>query len=472
MIVPQSPMASPARRLEELQIEALLFALSFLGYALASWGMFWHQSQAPHFVLEAEAFLRGQLHLLGEPPNLNDWVLRDGKWYVSFPPFPAVVMMPLVWLFGRGFNDTQFTIVFAALNVALLYRLLRRLAARGEEGTGADAFRAALPAAPRDAWDHAWLALLYGFGTLAFSCSIRGEVWFTAQTLGVTLSLLYLLSALQARRPALAGLFLGLAAITRTPLVFSGVFFLCEALLVPGAGEAAPAARTAGPAPVPGGGSGAASASGGALVPRATLANLQDALARTLREPAHRALVLRRLALFAAPFAAVLLPMAYVNFIRFGSPGEFGHSFLFNNRVNADIAQWGLFHFHYLERNLHAAFTRLPLLDLHPLRLGFDGHGMSLFVTTPLFLLLLWPRRAPRLSRLLWLTIAAVALPGLLYQNDGYFQFGFRFALDYTPHLFALLSLGARPLDGTFWSLGWLGVLVNGWGAAVFNRFY
>jgi hypothetical protein len=104
--------------------------------------------------------------------------------------------------------------------------------------------------------------------------------------------------------------------------------------------------------------------------------------------------------------------------------------------------------------------------------LGFDGHGMSLFVTTPLFLLLLWPRQTPRLHRALWLTVAAVALPGFLYQNDGYFQFGFRFSLDYTPYLFALLGLGGVPMDGRFWALGWAGVLVNGWGAAVFNRFY
>jgi hypothetical protein len=433
-------------RLSELRVEAILFAVAFLLYALASWGMFWHQSEAPHFVLQAEAFLHGQLHLLDKPPNLNDWVLRDGKWFVSFPPFPALVMMQLVALFGRGLNDAQFTVAFAALNVALLYRFLRRLAETGEEsGAGTADFRGAAVATPRDPWDHAWLAILYGFGTLALSCSIRGEVWFTAQTMGVTLTLGYLLSSLRARRPLLAGLLLGCAAITRTPLLFSIVFFLLEAVLSP---------------------------ADGSLPVRATRANLREALSLALTDPARRRLVLGRLVLFGLPFAAVMLPMAYVNFIRFGSPGEFGHSFLYANRVNADINQYGLFHYHYLERNLHAAFTRLPLLSFHPLRLGFDGHGLSLLVTTPLFALLLWPLRTPRLTRALWLTVAAVALPGLLYQNDGYFQFGFRFSLDYTPHLFALLSLGGRPLDGKFWALGWAGVAVNAWGAAVFNRFF
>ena len=93
-------------------------------------------------------------------------------------------------------------------------------------------------------------------------------------------------------------------------------------------------------------------------------------------------------------------------------------------------------------------------------------------MTTPLFLWLLWPRSTPRLSRALWLTVAAISLPGFFYQNDGYAQFGFRFSLDYTPYLFALLALGARPLDGLFWLAGFFGVAVNLWGAIAFNRFF
>ena len=443
-----APAPAGARFLEERRVELILFGFSLFAYALSSWGMLWHQSQAPHFVWQAQAFDHGQLSLLGQPPNLNDWVLRDGRWYVSFPPFPAVLMMPLVAIWGTSLNDVAFTLVFAALNVALLYRLLRRFAESGEEGAGAEGGSgpaSAPAAAPRAPWDHAWLALLFGFGTLAWSCGIRGEVWFTAQTLGVTLTLGYLLASLRAGHPALAGLLLGCAAITRTPLLFSGIFFLLEALLTP---------------------------ADGGLPDRATWPALRGALSRTVRDPAQRRMALGRLLKFSGPFLLVMLPMAWANTARFGSPGEFGHSFLYANRVNADIEQYGLFHYHYLERNLHAALTRLPSIQFHPLRLGFDGHGMSLLVTTPLFLLLLWPARRPRLTRALWLTVAVLALPGLLYQNDGWLQFGFRFSLDYTPYLFALLSLGARPMDGRFWALGWAGVLVNGWGAAVFNRLY
>ena len=44
--------------------------------------------------------------------------------------------------------------------------------------------------------------------------------------------------------------------------------------------------------------------------------------------------------------------------------------------------------------------------------------------------------------------------------------------MDYTPYLIVLLALGGRRFTGTFWFLALLGVAVNAWGAAVFNRLY
>jgi hypothetical protein len=382
------------------RVELLLFAGALVLYAIFSGGLLAHQSLAPHFVWQADAFLHGRLDVQ-KPPNLNDWVLQDGRWYVSFPPFPAVLMMPFVAFAGLSFNDVAFTVVFAAANVALFYNLLRRL-----------------PGEPRPAFQDAVLALLFGFGTLAFSCSIRGEVWFTAEVIGVTLTLLYLHASLGAAKPFLAGLAVACAAITRTPLAFSAVFFLFEA------------ARTS------------------------------------------RPVLLKKLLPFFAAIVLVAIPTALMNEARFGSFTEFGHSHLYNNRVNAQVARFGLFHYAFLERNLHDAFTRLPEIQLHPLRIGFNGEGMSLFVTTPLFFYLLWPRRRDVLQRELWLTTAVIALPGFFYQNSGYFQFGFRFSLDYTPYLFLLLALGAHRFTKLFWGVALAGVAVNTWGALVFNRLY
>ena len=400
--------------LARYRVELILFVGSLAAYALSSDGLLAHQSLAPHFVYQADAFLHGQLALaVPRPPNLNDWVLRDGRWYVSFPPFPALLMVPFVAVFGLSFNDVTFTLFFSAANVALLYRLLRRIQL------------------DRAGWEHVAFALIYGFGTLAWSCGIRGEVWYTAETIGVTLTLLYLHAALGARHPILAGLAVACAATTRAPLAFSAVFFLFESLSPDG--------------PVEWG---------------------------RLRDPARWRAALPKLVPYVLAIGAVAVPMAWMNHARFGSFGEFGHSHLYANRVNEQIRRYGLFHYAFLERNLHDAFTRLPEIQFHPFKIGFNGEGMSLFVTTPLFLSLLAPRQKPRLHRALWLTVALVAIPGFFYQNSGYYQFGFRFSLDYTPYLILLLALGGRPFTGLFWLAAFAGLAVKAWGAAVFNRLY
>ena len=163
---------------------------------------------------------------------------------------------------------------------------------------------------------------------------------------------------------------------------------------------------------------------------------------------------------------------AVYNLIRFGSLGEFGHRFLYNNRVNADIDGFGLFNLHYLGRNLDAALFKLPQLGLNPLRAGYDPNGLTLLLTLPLLVFLLMPKQRPRLHWPLWLTVAACALPGLIYQNNGYMQFGFRFSLDYTPYLLLLFAIGGWKVRNR-WVMGAsaLGVLVNFWGAVAFRGY-
>jgi hypothetical protein len=465
-------------------VELSLFALCFVVFTTFSGDRFLRQSAAPHFVYQAKAWLEGRLDLDAEVlPNLEDWAcvrevagqklrcegrrLPQDRWYVSFPSFPAVLMLPFVALHGYQFNDTSFGVLCAALAVVAFYSFLRFLS-REARSSRAEA-------------DNIALALVLAFGSVFFYCALRGEVWFFAEVLGVGLSCLYLRSAVGARRPLLAGLFFSMAVLTRTPLLFTGLFFAHEAF------------RTAGRAP-------AASAS---------------AEAERWRLGFHR---LGQFALGAAPLG--LLAAAY-NHHRFGRFSEFGHAFLFNNRVNADIDRFGLFDLVYLPRNLLAAFFRWPHLSTSPLELSYDPHGLSLWLTLPLLAFVFYARDArfgrwrflaaapmvlgliaPKLvvgaallsfvvllslpamayfgqsqapSRLhpaLWAAVAGCALPGLLYQNDGYMQFGFRFSLDYTPHLLVLFALGSWPIrHGWPLAAALFGGVVNFWGAAAFRGY-
>jgi hypothetical protein len=417
------------------QVELAIFAGSFFLFASFSSFRFLRQSAAPHFIYQARSWLDGRLDLDPEVlPNLEDWAcvreiqgkkvrcqgarLPTDKWYVSFPPFPALAMLPFVALHGYQFNDTSFGVMVGSLALVLFYLLLQRLSAERESG--------------RNQAENAGIAAILGFGTLFFYCTIRGEVWFSAEVMGVALTFLYCLFALRARRPALAGLFFSMAVLTRTPLAFAGLFFVLEA-----------------------------------LCPEAGRRLAQLARLKTEYKPA-----LRKLALFCLGAAPLALPAAINNYLRFGSWGEFGHKFLYNNRVNADIDRYGLFSLHYLGRNLAAAFGKLPQIQLNPLRLGYDPHGLSLLLTLPLLIFLLIPKERRRLHWPLWLTVAACALPGLFYQNDGYIQFGFRFSLDYTPYLLLLFAIGGWSLKNR-WVLSAtaLGVLVNFWGAVAFRGY-
>jgi hypothetical protein len=416
------------------RVELALFALSYVVLACFSGQRFLRQSEAPHFVYQAKAWLEGRLDIDPQVlPNPEDWACVrevDGqktrcapplratdKWYVSFPSFPVVAMAPFVALHGYQFNDTSFGVFIGALAIAFFYSLLKLLSQLGESR--------------RAEWENIVLSVVLGFGTVFFYCAIRGEVWFSAEVLGVLLTCLYLRFAVSARSPALAGLFFSMAVLTRTPLLFTGIFFLAEAFC---------------PSP-------------------------QDRLAQ-LKAGLKSRTAWQKIGRFTLGALPIAVAAAAYNQVRFGAVGDFGHNFLFANRVNADIDQWGLFNLHYLPRNFQAAFLLLPKIGTQPFRLGYDPNGLSLLLTLPLLVLLFVPKEHRRLAIALWLAVAACALPGLLYQNNGYMQFGFRFSLDYTPYLILLFAIGGWSLKRkpviALLALGFLG---NFWGAVAFRGY-
>jgi hypothetical protein len=157
------------------------------------------------------------------------------------------------------------------------------------------------------------------------------------------------------------------------------------------------------------------------------------------------------------------------NSVRFGSPTEFGHTYL-DVRQQAQIEHYGLASYHYLSRNLAVAFALLPELSAKSPHVQISGHGLALWFTTPVLLFVVWPREKPAIHRALWVTIAAVAVPTLLYQNSGWFQFGYRFSLDYLVFLVMLIAIGGRPLGRVGKALIVAGILINLFGAVTFDR--
>ncbi|MDB4963117.1 MAG: hypothetical protein JWP01_3116 [Myxococcales bacterium] len=452
-----------------MRLYAALFVIGLAVYGAVAWDRIGKQSAAPHFVFQADAWLHGKASI--EPPlKGDDWAkvetvaLDDGTevsgrrlktrpmfktlagleipiqriaqskrvtGYASFPPFPAVVMLPSAILSGRNGNDVIPTLLIAALILPLALLVLRRLAAAG--------------LSTRSVRDDLWLVAVLAFGSVLFFSAVQGKVWYSAHVIGVALALVYAWASIEAKHPVIAGLALGAAALTRTPMAFMFPLFVLEAWRM--------AARVV-------------AAEGEGSTPEASASGSLNLRAGKI---AIRRRLVHPLLQFAAPIVGFAILGMIFNYIRFGSPTEFGHSYL-DVRQQVQIEQHGLASYHYLSRNLAVAFTLLP--DLLPKApwVQIGGHGLAMWVTTPLLLYVLWPRDKNAIHRALWITVAAIAIPTLLYQNSGWFQFGYRFSLDYLVFLVMLLAIGGRPLRGFAKALIVVGIVVNLFGAVTFDR--
>jgi hypothetical protein len=67
-----------------------------------------------------------------------------------------------------------------------------------------------------------------------------------------------------------------------------------------------------------------------------------------------------------------------------------------------------------------------------------------MLLVSPALLASLWAGAREARARLLWAAAILVAVPIFLYYGGGYEQYGFRYSLDFTPFLIALMALGSR----------------------------
>jgi hypothetical protein len=190
---------------------------------------------------------------------------------------------------------------------------------------------------------------------------------------------------------------------------------------------------------------------------------------RREREPgASRAGAGAWLALGLPVAAAVALHAAY-NWARFGSPLDAGYGRILMDRdLLKVVEQHGQFSLHFLPGNLAGWLARLPVWKDG--RLVPDPHGMSLLLTTPYLLLAFWPRKVTRLEWAAAATFGIASLPSLLYYNDGWAQFGQRFALDGIVPALVVASFGAeRAPRALVVALALWGAAVGAWGLQWFK---
>ncbi len=337
-----------------------------------------------YFVRLADAFLHGRLGVSGAPSWLNELIpAGEGLWYVPYPPMPALVLLPVVALFGTEIHQQLISAVLGGVAVGLAWLVLGRLD---------------LLLQPR-----LWLTATFGFGTVLWFVAKVGSAWYFAHVVAVVFSLAALVLVLDRRAPALAGFLLGCATIARLPVGLSAPFFLAMAI---GLGW---------PPKPP-----------GVRPPRLPRPVVTTALA------------------FLAGLAVPLVAYALYNLARWGTPIDQGYVRIPGILEDPIYAEHGILSIYYIPRNLYAIFFRSwNYVDAPPF-LQPSWWGLSIFFTTPVYLWLAKARLSD--PRVAWAAIgtALALVPIITHGNVGITQFGYRFSLDVQPLLFVILASAFR----------------------------
>lgn len=376
----------------------VVFALVLSGYALTVLLAGHWKADPVYFNFLAESFLHGRLHL-PDPPGVHDLTEHNGRWYVPFPPLPALIMLPWIAAFGpQSVNGVVFSIPIAAGSAALIWALLSRLARLGVVSASVA--------------NRAWIIALFAFGTVHWYVACDGAVWFIAQVCTVFFASLAALLAVTRSSGWAAGVALALAILARPnvllvwPLLYA--LWSLHAVTQPGATR------------------------------RWIVASL-------------------------APALLALVALLFYNAARFENPLDFGYAKQnVETRLRVPLLEHGQFSIYHLPRNANLILLGFPELPRNALLPSFSEEGMGAIFTTPALLFLFAARRNDRLTRCAWLAVALLLAPLLLYYNTGWQQFGYRFLLDLIVPLVVLLAIAAGPrVDRSFRLLIVVSIAVN-----------
>jgi hypothetical protein len=385
-----------------------IFALALLVYGLRAGNMLQTPSLAPYFLNLADAFLHGVTHIDIPPAWGYDLIRYHDYWYVAQQPLPALLLMPIIQVLGiNHVSDVTLAVLCGALSVMLADHILRV--------TTPD-----LTTERRNL-----LVVFLALGTVHFSLSVMGTVWFLGQIVTIVFVWILIWAAWR-NQPLWAGASLGLILLGRPSIVPGailsaiGIWHLCH-----------------------------------------------------LRVSWQcRTTFLTRLFI---PFTAAVMFLGWYNYVRFGSPLETGYAYI---QEAADIKQrfmhYGNFSLAFLPENLFIAVLKPPLIHLHCLSQAcaiFEPHplGMGFIWTSPVLLYgllaLRQKEREQKQNILLAVSTGLALLPSLLYHNPGSAQFGYRFLLDGLPFCMILLARGIKNQPSyRLMMLVIFCVIVNSWG--------
>lgn len=159
-----------------------MLALMAFGYILIHdllGGTLLSHSAWDSYTLQAMAWRRGSLSLGQNYPWL-ELAVYEGEYFVSFPPFPSIVLLPFTFLFGENTPNNLIVALVTMASAVFFFRCFRRAGM---------------------ADDHSALgALFLTWGSNMMWMSTDGGVWFMAQAMNMLLLAAALDAAMCGRR--------------------------------------------------------------------------------------------------------------------------------------------------------------------------------------------------------------------------------------------------------------------------------
>ena len=192
------PVALPVMarlRLSDRSLAILIGLIGAAAYVGFGWGAF---TVYDYYGRLADAFLHGHYWLDANPAWLNELLAcGDGRWCVAYPPLPALLAMPFVFL-GTATAQGIVAQLSGGASAGVLFGALRAF--------GAPRFVALAGAA------------VSAFGTTLLFSSEDGRAWFAAHSVAMLFTSGAFLIAARGGAPWLLGALIGLAALARLPV--------------------------------------------------------------------------------------------------------------------------------------------------------------------------------------------------------------------------------------------------------------
>lgn len=371
MILDKKSMKRIQKLLDVCGVILILLAVHFVVGAFSGkwpWSINYYNS----YTLQAVAWLEGHLDLGGNVEWL-ELAIYQGKYFVSFPPFPSYVMLPFAMFYGTDTPDG-----WIALFVMIIGALYALHIAWEYLGFGNKAVF--------------WTAFLY-VGTNVLYITIDGGVWFIAQSMAFTLSLMAIYYAMKGKGGL--SLFLWGCSVGCRPLQ---VVYFPLLLYV--------------------------------LYTYLKKKNPNRTLRSMIKEKFY----------WAIPVCLIALSYMLLNYARFGNPLEFGHNYL----PEFTESEHGQFHGSYILNNLKTLF-RMPEKGEKDVLVFSKFNGNCIFLVTPIFVsyILYYIRKFVRKQKIdkafmiLLPLLIIIHIVGLCaHLTMGGWHFGHRYINDVLPYLY------------------------------------